>query len=572
MSITFHSAIDRIICRVISAGRIAAVAWFSLLGMWAGGAQAAHTMCQDRIDARSPILSNSFGFNQSNTRNQVSGIRADNVAQLRLHHTHVAEGSKEKRSAPAVTEQTIYFAEGTDLVAANRVSGCEYWRYKGAAKNKPLLGINAIRSSSILYVPPAAPHVAMVFAGDFRGYFYGVDAQTGQEVWQGFMGTDATRHMITGSAQIYQSTLFVPVATNEVVSTVIALFSPCCDSHGLLRAVDMYTGRVKWTYHTAVDVRDDPATGTRGPSGMSLWGTPLIDEANRAVLVGTGQNLSMPTTDNSDAIVSLDMDTGKVKWVFQSTKGDAWNAACQAPDWLSSHCPNAPNGQDFDFGAPPVLATLPTGGKVVLAAAKNGAVYSLNPKTGALNWSTRLGVGGSLGGIHWGLAVDATKVYAAVTDVWVNKLSRLAVGDLLTGGLLANMAPVPGARPGIYALDLLSGHVVWDKHIQHTSDGQLYNSLYSAALSVTNDVLLAGSLNGTVKALRTSDGQELWSFDTAVDVVDVNGVAGHGGTIDSMGAVPAGRDVYVNSGYSTFGGANAWQGGNGNALFVFRLP
>jgi polyvinyl alcohol dehydrogenase (cytochrome) len=85
-------------------------------------------------------------------------------------------------------------------------------------------------------------------------------------------------------------------------------------------------------------------------------------------------------------------------------------------------------------------------------------------------------------------------------------------------------------------------------------------------------VLLAGSLDGKVRALRTSDGQELWVFDTSIDVVDVQGVAGHGGSIDSAGPVPAGRDLYVNSGYSTFGGANPWQGGNGNALFVFRLP
>ncbi|MGC4062993.1 MAG: hypothetical protein QM749_19990 [Aquabacterium sp.] len=49
---------------------------------------------------------------------------------------------------PALTEQTIDYAENADIVAANRASGCEYWRYKGAAKNKPLLGINNIRSSS----------------------------------------------------------------------------------------------------------------------------------------------------------------------------------------------------------------------------------------------------------------------------------------------------------------------------------------------------------------------------------------------------------------------------------------
>jgi polyvinyl alcohol dehydrogenase (cytochrome) len=52
----------------------------------------------------------------------------------------------------------------------------------------------------------------------------------------------------------------------------------------------------------------------------------------------------------------------------------------------------------------------------------------------------------------------------------------------------------------------------------------------------------------------------------------VNGTPGNGGTIDSVGAVPAGDDLFVNSGYNTFGGVNKWQFGPGNALFVLRLP
>ena len=134
------------------------------------------------------------------------------------------------------------------------------------------------------------------------------------------------------------------------------------------------------------------------------------------------------------------------------------------------------------------------------------------------------------------------------------------------------MKPVDNAHPGIYALDLMSGDLVWEKHIQHQYKGETYNSLFSSALSVTNDVLLAANLNGVLKAFRTSDGQELWSFDTAIKVTDANGVVGNGGTVDSVGPVPAGKDVYLNSGYSTFGGTNPWQAGPGNAFFVFRLP
>lgn len=528
-------------------------------------------MCPDRIDTASPVLSSGFTFDTANTRRQASRIHTGNVAQLKLHHMHVAEGEKEKRGAPAATAQTLYFAEGMALVAANRQSGCEYWRNDSARQNKPWLGSNKLRSTSILLTPPSPPHPALVITGDFRGHVYAIDAGTGKLVWQRFMGTLPARHMITGGMQVHQGTLYVPVATNEVVTTVVDFFSDCCTSHGLLQAVDVYSGRTKWTYRTATDARYDPSSGTYGPSGMSIWGTPLIDEANHAIVIGTGQNLSHPTTPNSDAIISLDMGSGQVRWVFQAVKDDAWNAACQAPAWLNSHCPNKPGG-DFDFGAPPVLAKLPDGKYAILAGGKNGVVYSLEPAKGALNWSTRLGAGGSLGGIHWGMAVDDKHVYAAVTDIWVNKVTRLSFGRLLTHGAFGDMAPVPGARPGIYALDLASGRVVWSQHLKHMHTGQLRDSLFSAALSVSNDLLFAGSLHGIVKALRTSDGQEQWSFDTARPVTDVHGIQGQGGTIDGPGPVPAGTDLYVNSGYSTFGGANPWQAGPGNALFVFRLP
>ncbi|MBC7701033.1 PQQ-binding-like beta-propeller repeat protein [Aquabacterium sp.] len=551
--------------------RLMTVACVAAATFVTGHAQAA--TCTDTINTSSALLSNGFAFNSANTRNQVSSINSSNVASLTLAYTHVAEGTIEKKGAPAVTQQTVYFSEGRDIVAANRVNGCEYWRYSGLDKTTPFIGGNAIRSSSVYFLPATLLKPAMVYGGDFYGNFYGVNAKTGALVWKDFVGTDTGRHFITGSPQAYNGTLFIPVATKEVITTVVDLLTACCFSHGMLQAVDPYTGQVKWTYHTSADAKYNANTGTRGPNGMSLWGTPLIDAANGSIIIGTGQNLSLPATTNSDSIIALNINTGAVKWVYQSTAGDAWNAACQAPSGLDSHC-SRPEGGDFDFGAPPILATLPNGTKAIIAGAKNGGVYSLNPKTGTLNWSRRIGTGGSLGGIHWGMAVDTKNVYAAVTDIWVNKIQRLSIADLLDlqAAIGDNMGPVPNAKPGLYALDLSTGNLVWEKHLTHDYQGTQYATLFSAALSVTNDVLLAGSLNGEVKAFRTSNGEELWSYNTVVGVVDVNGVAGTGGTIDSVGAVPAGKDLFVNSGYGSFGGRNPWQAGEGNALFVFRLP
>jgi len=520
--------------------------------------------CIDLIDTSSPVLANGFASDLANTRDNPSQITSANVADLQLALVHIAAGSKEKRGAPAVTEQAVFFSAGRDLVAMNRKSGCIYWTYTVPYKITLFVGSNAVRSSAIYYLDEGPPRPALVLAGDFYGNYYALDAKTGAPVWSRFVGTDKTHHFITGAPQFYGGRLIVPVSSKEVLSAVVEPLRACCQSHGLVLALDPYSGTMLWRYDTTPDASYNAAVRHDAPNGASVWGTPAIDLARNAVYIGTGQNLTPPTTIDSDSIIALDLDSGLPKWVFQATVGDAFNAGCSLPFPIDTTCV-PPVGPDFDFGAPPILAH-PAGGDAVIAGSKNGVVYSLNPDTGALNWSRRLGAGGTLGGIHWGMAADGGKVYVAVSDVTVNKASGLQLG------IQSQVEPVPDARPGIYALDLATGALVWEAHPQHLVDGQPYASIYSAALSVTNDVLFAGSLDGTVKAFRTSDGAELWSYDTAQSYADADGNSGNGGTIDSVGAIPAGTDLLVNSGYDTFGSANEYQAGPGNALLIFRLP
>jgi polyvinyl alcohol dehydrogenase (cytochrome) len=555
--------------RFIHAGaqRLLMLIW---LGFFAcSAAQAEPKACTDVINTAAPVLSNGFAFGPGNTRNQPSAIHSGNVAQLQPAMTFVAPDATGKRGALAATQQTIYFSEGSDIVARHRESGCEYWRYRISPRMILFKEANLVRSSAIEFLPPHNGRQALIFAGDNFGKVYALDAATGAVAWQRFVGTHS-RHMVTGSFQIHDGVLFVPLSSVEVATTLTDIFGICCKSHGVLQALDAYTGEVRWTYHTGAPAKYHAATHSYAPSGMSIWGVPMVDAARGQVLIGTGQNFSRPTTGNSDAIVALDIKTGEVRWVFQATANDAYNVTCDTPE-VDGHC-DKPIGPDYDFGAPPVLAKLPSGGQAVIAGSKNGVVYSLNPDTGTLNWSTKVGAGGIYGGIHWGLAVDDQRVYAAVTDLAGDKTQLVDFLRLLGDGKSPHLRPSIGAQPGVHALDLVTGAVRWKRQFQHQYEGETYNSAYSAALAVTNDVLFAASLNGVVRALRTSDGAELWAFDTAIPVVDVDGDAGNGGTIDSVGAIPAGGELFVNSGYSNFGDRSPWQAGFGNALFVFRVP
>jgi polyvinyl alcohol dehydrogenase (cytochrome) len=349
----------------------------------------------------------------------------------------------------------------------------------------------------------------------------------------------------------------------------------------MLQALDPYTGNIIWSYNTVPAATLDRAINRYGPNGMSIWSTPTVDPKRRSVYIGTGQNYTPPATANEDSIVALEMDSGRTKWVFQGSSGDVWNVSCQAPlKILRGNClPAPPGGGDLDFGAPPILAHLSNGTDALLAGEKSGMLFSLDPDTGRANWSLRMGTGGRLGGIHWGMAIDADRVYAGVTDVTVDETVILNARDTINFQDLAgdNMKQPANARPGIYAVDLMTGKIEWEQHPKHSYKDPVQgaltvDSIYSAALSVTNDVVFAASLDGVVKAFHTTDGTELWSYDTTPKFTDGNGTSGNGGTIDSVGALPGGGDLLVNSGFSTFGGANRFQAGPGNAMLIFRLP
>ena len=139
--------------------------------------------CNDVVDRTSPLLSNGFGFDLGNTRNQSSNLFAENVANLDLNFAHAAFSYPGKRGAPAVTEQAIFFSSGLDIVAMNRSTGCLYWSYRGEeVPPHLLLGPNIIRSSSIYLVNDDSEQPALVIAGDNKGILYAVNAETGQRV------------------------------------------------------------------------------------------------------------------------------------------------------------------------------------------------------------------------------------------------------------------------------------------------------------------------------------------------------------------------------------------------------
>ena len=295
-----------------------------------------------------------------------------------------------------------------------------------------------------------------------------------------------------------------------------------------------------------------------GPSGAAIWSTPTIDEQRGALYVSTGDNYSDPTTNTSDAILALDLKTGKLLWSKQLTENDAFNNACVTPQ--RTNCP-ASAGQDSDFGQPPILVSLGQGKRALVIAQKSGMVHAIDPDDkGKILWQTRAGAGSYLGGSQWGSASDGQNIYVAISDIAIGGVADPKSPQ----GFRMTLDPKKGG--GLHALDLKTGKIVWStKPIPCADTRTDCSPAQSAAVTAIPGVVFSGSVDGHLRAYSTATGEVLWDMDTAREFPTVNGKPARGGSMDAAGPAVVNGMVFVNSGYGQWGGMP------GNVLLAFSV-
>src|SRR5262245_52849683 len=184
-----------------------------------------------------------------------------------------------------------------------------------------------------------------------------------------------------------------------------------------------------------------------GPSGAGIWSAPTLDTKRGVLYVSTGDNYSNPATPLSDAILALEVSTGRIAWSKQTTPGDVWNTLCST----TGGCP----GPDHDYGASVILEKVDNQRDILLAGQKSGVVYALDPdKKGAVLWQVRVGQGGTNGGVQWGMASDGQQGYASTSDVTRSIAARDAVDPR------AQFVD-PKVGGGLTALRIATGEKVW---------------------------------------------------------------------------------------------------------------
>jgi polyvinyl alcohol dehydrogenase (cytochrome) len=503
------------------------------------------------FDAARGVAWNGWGRDTSNTRFQeasTAGLSAADVPRLKLKWAFAFPGDLQSYSQATLVSGRLFVGSwGGKVYSLDPMSGCMHWYFDAGQ------GVRGAVSIGRISTPAGARDAA--FFGDAAANVYAVDAVTGQLIWR-VRVDDFPVARVSGSPTLHNGRLYVPIASGEEGVGAVPTYE-CCRFRGSIVALDAATGKQVWkTYLIPEEPRPTKrnAVGTQlwGPSGAPVWSSPAIDVKLNALYITTGNNYSDPTTAMSDAFVAMDLETGAIRWSRQMTASDAYTAACRLPD--KTNCAES-NGPDLDFGASPILMTLPRGRRMLVAGQKSGVVHALDPDAGGeILWQTRIGRGGTMGGVQWGSASDGTNIYVALSDI-----GRI----MLTYSNSTDADPKQGG--GMFALRLADGSQVWHTPPAGCGTRARCSPAQSAAVSAMAGVAFSGSVDGHIRAYSTSDGKVLWDFDTIREYDTVNGVPGRGGSIDGPGPVIAGGMVFVNSGYPTAGGTP------GNVLLAFSV-
>jgi PQQ-dependent dehydrogenase (methanol/ethanol family) len=382
-----------------------------------------------------------------------------------------------------------------------------------------------------------------------------LDAKSGKLVWSVKNGDPKVGAVNTNAPHVFKDKIITGISGGE------------WGVRGYLAAYDLKTGNMVWRgYSTGPDseMLIDPNSTTTWADGKvqpvgadsslktwkgdqwkigggTTWGWYSYDPALNLLYYGTGNpstwNPAQRPGDNkwSMSVWARDVDTGKVKWVYQMTPYDEW---------------------DFDGINEMILADISVNGqarKVLVHFDRNGFGYTVDRVTGellvaqkfdpAVNWATgvdiksgRPQVVSKYSTAQNGADVNSkgicpaalgskdqqpaafnpkTKLFYVPTNHVCMDYEPFAVeyvaGQPYVGATLS-MYPAPGGNNmgNFIAWDAGTGKIVWSKPEKF--------SVWSGALSTAGDVVFYGTLEGYLKAVDLN-GKELWKFKTPSGII-----------------------------------------------------
>ncbi|HEU4927587.1 MAG TPA: PQQ-binding-like beta-propeller repeat protein [Vicinamibacterales bacterium] len=211
-----------------------------------------------------------------------------------------------------------------------------------------------------------------------------LDAKTGKEIW---------KHEIAPFDQQY----FSSNAPMVIKDHVLVGTGNDLDAPAFLKSLDPRTGEVQWILYSTPQNPGEPGLETwasldaaRHGNGAT-WIPGSYDPETNLYLYGTGNPTPAYTQGRGDgdnlftsSLLAVDVDTGKMKWYFQTSPHDT---------------------HDWDSTQTPILADMPFNGrtrKLVMTATRNGYFFVLDRTTGERLLTSKLGLVN-----NWAIGLDA---------------------------------------------------------------------------------------------------------------------------------------------------------------------
>lgn len=486
------------------------------IGLLLGGL----TLFGARPDPRADWPEHGFDLSNHAYNFREQAVRASTVSRLKTKWTIAVD--EMVPTTPAVVDGTVYFGtwEGV-FYAVDEQTGQKVWSFDARA----LAGDEtAWKKRGIGIRGGITVNAGRVYFGDTAGYLMACDAKTGRLVWRKRL-ENHPHVRVFSAAKIFDGRLYIGVSSLEESAIRIDPGYNGYTFRGSVLCLNAETGEEIWRFYTipkpAAQIgTKDGGRPVFGPSGASVWATPTLDPERRLLYVGTGNAYSGPKEylTRAEAILALEMDTGKVRWELQARPG--------ADDlYTNERLRGEDEGPDLDFGQSPILFGGSHGNQWLACGQKSGWMYLLNPRDGTKAWQTKVGAGGGLGGLEFGSATDGDRIFAAI-----------AAGE-------GNVA----------ALDARSGRILW----QTWNETGVNHAPVTIAGPKNDLVVFEGSNRGVLRAYDGKDGRMLWDYQFTK------------GTSIQGGATVANGMVFVGAGYhSALGGAHR---GAGNELRAFSL-
>ena len=274
---------------------------------------------------------------------------------------------------PIVVRGTVYArADGNAFVALDAASGKLLWSYKG-------IEIFNVRGMNYWESPDGKDRRLLLSASNM---LRALDAVTGEPISS--FGKDGAVDLRVGldrdpatvnqqsrtPGRVFENLLIMGSATNQEYAS----------APGDIRAFDVRTGALVWTFHTVprpgeYGYETWPKDAWKTVGGANNWGEQSIDVTRGIVYVPTGSPKynfygGNRQGDNlfGDCLLALDARTGTRLWHFQTVHHDIW---------------------DLDNNSAPQLTTIRHEGRnvdVVAIAGKTGYLYVFDRVTGKPIW------------------------------------------------------------------------------------------------------------------------------------------------------------------------------------------